>query len=229
MGNMSLRPLNQIMQPAQPPQQQQPQQPVYQQQPQQPVYQQQPQQVPQSNTQQYALSDQSQLNAMRNNGRVEIVVQDANNGYQVISTDQLNIASVEQQNAQLGQELRMFDTNHDGWLVEDELKSAAVGQPVGGGEKVGTFERTVTGALGGGMFGGVTSKIPLVNKLHEAVGSKLGMGKGAVGMAVGALVGGTIAYFSGDKNDAGQQQYVDAYGYRQETQWQNNRLIKTVL
>lgn len=227
MGNMSLRPLNQIMQPVQPP----PQQPVYQQPAQQqPVYQQPQQQAPPSNTQQYALSDQSQLNAMRNNGRVEIVVQDSNNGYQVISTDQLNIASVEQQNAQLGQELRMFDTNHDGWLVEDELKSATVGQPVGGGEKVGTFERTVTGALGGGMFGGVTSKIPLVNKLHEAVGNKLGMGKGAVGMAVGALVGGTIAYFSGgDKNDAGQQQYVDAYGYRQETQWQNNRLIKTVL
>lgn len=222
----TLRPLNQIMQPVQ--QQQQPAPPPQQQQPmyQQPVQQ---QQVPPSNTQQYALSDQSQLNGMRNNGRVEIVVQDANNGYQVISTDQLNIASVERQNAQLGQELRMFDINHDGWLVEDELKSAAVGQPVASGEKVGTFERTVTGALGGGMFGGVTSKIPLVNKLHEAVGSKLGMSKGVAGMAIGAVVGGTIAYFSGDKSDAGQQQYVDAYGYRQETQWQNNRLIKTVL
>ncbi len=218
-----LRPLNQIMQPVQQPQYQQPA-------PQQPQYQQPVQQAPPSNTQQFALTNQTQLNGMRNNGRVEIVVQDANQGYQVISTDQLNIASVEQQNAQLGQELRMFDVNHDGWLVEDELKSAVVGQPVSSGEKVGTFERTVTGALGGGMFGGVTSKIPLVNKLHEAVGSKLGMSKGVAGMAIGAVVGGTIAYFSGDKNDAGgQQQYVDAYGYRQETQWQNNRLIKTVL
>lgn len=211
------------MQPVQQPQYQQPA-------PQQPQYQQPVQQAPPSNTQQFALTNQSQLSGMRNNGRVEIVVQDANQGYQVISTDQLNIASVEQQNAQLGQELRMFDINHDGWLVEDELKSAVVGQPVSSGEKVGTFERTVTGALGGGMFGGVTSKIPLVNKLHEAVGSKLGMSKGVAGMAIGAVVGGTIAYFSGDKNDAGgQQQYVDAYGYRQETQWQNNRLIKTVL
>ena len=55
----TLRPLNQIMQPVQ--QQQQPAPPPQQQQPmyQQPVQQ---QQVPPSNTQQYALSDQSQLN-----------------------------------------------------------------------------------------------------------------------------------------------------------------------
>ncbi len=224
-----LRPLNQIMQ-QQPVQQQPVQQPVQQQQ--QPVYQQPVQQQPApSNTTTGALTDQSQLNGMRNNGRVEIVVQDANSGYQVISTDQLNIASVEQQNRQLGQELRMFDQNGDGWLVEAELKAPAMGRPVSSGDKVGTFERTITGALGGGMFGGVTSKLPLVNKLHEAVGNKLGIGKGVAGMAVGAVVGGTIAYFSKDDgNDAGgQQQYTDAYGYRPETQWQNNRLIKTVL
>ena len=215
-----LRPLNQLMQ------QQPVQQPVPQPQPQQPI--QQPQyQQPANSPQQYALTDQTQLNPMRNNGKVEIVVQDANNGYQVISTDQLNIASVEQQNAQLGRELRMFDQNHDGWIVESELKATqSTSLP---GEKVGTFERTITGAIGGGMFGGVTSKLPFVNKVHEAIGNKLGIGKGVAGMAIGAVVGGTVAYLSGDESDSQQQQYVDAYGYRQDTQWQNQRLIKTIL
>src|SRR5687767_5880321 len=112
----SLRPLNEILPPQQP---QQPVQPQYQPQPTQPQYQpQQPQYQPQqpvSNTSTTILQNTAQLDTMRNNGRVELVVQDAAQGYVVISTDQLNINAIEMQNAQLGQELRFFDTNHDGW------------------------------------------------------------------------------------------------------------------
>lgn len=225
----SLRPLNEILPPQQPQYQQpvQPQQPVYQQ-PVQPQYPQQPQQ-PASNTYTSSLQSMGQLDQMRNNGRVELVVQDQNQGYVVISTDQLNIASIEQQNPQLGQELRMFDSNHDGWLVEQELKTAAVGQtPVAaGGEKVSTFEHVASSTLGGGMFGGAVGG--LANKFGLNLGAKFGV-KGWVAGAVGGAALGMIGGFiTKPKKDDPAQNYSNAYGYRNETQWNNARLVKTVL
>lgn len=219
----SLRPLNEIM-----PQQQPVQQPVYQQpvQPQ-PVYQQPVQ--PQSNTATFQLQNTAQLDQMRNNGRVELVVQDAQQGYVVISTDQLNISAIEQQNPALAQELRMFDTNNDGWLVEQELKASAVGQtPVAaGGEKVTTFEHVASSTLGGGLFGGAVGG--LANKFGLNIGSKFGMKGWVAGMAAGAAVGLIGGIMTKPKQDDPAQNYTNAYGYRNETQWNNNRLIKTVL
>lgn len=214
----SLRPLNEIM-----PQQQPVQQPVYQQ----PV---QPQPVqPQSNTATFQLQNTSQLDQMRNNGRVELVVQDAQQGYVVISTDQLNISAIEQQNPALAQELRMFDTNNDGWLVEQELKAATVGQtPVAaGGEKVTTFEHVASSTLGGGLFGGAVGG--LANKFGLNIGSKFGMKGWVAGMAAGAAVGLIGGIMTKPKQDDPAQNYTNAYGYRNETQWNNNRLIKTIL
>lgn len=219
-----LRPLSEIMPPQQPvaqpqPQYQQPAQPQYQ--PQQPA-------PPASNTQAYALQSTAQLDQMRNNGRVELVVQDANRGYQVISTDQLNITSLEMQNPALAQELRMFDTNNDGWIVEQELKSMAVGQTPNSGEKVSGFEHVASSTLGGTMFGGAVGG--LASKLGMNIGSKFGVKGWVAGAVAGAaigLVGGFITKPNG-KEDT-QQNYVNAYGYRTETQWNNNRLVKTIL
>lgn len=221
-----LRPLNEIM-----PQQyqQQPVQQVPQQQYQQ-APQQQYQQQPTNNAQTSSLQSTAQLDQMRNNGRVEIVVQDANQGYQVISTDQLNIAAIEAQNAQLGQELRLFDANNDGWIVEQELKATTVGQPVNkGGDKVSTFEHVASSTLGGGLFGSAVGG--LASKAGLNIGSKFGVKGWVAGVAVGAAVGLVGGYLTRDKGGAAatQQNYTDAYGYRNETQWQNQRLIKTIL
>lgn len=227
----SLRPLNEILPPQQPSYpQQQPVQPQYQQ-PQQPQYQPQmpQQQMPASNSYTSALANTSQLDTMRNNGRVELVVQDAQQGYVVISTDQLNIAAIEMQNGQLGQELRMFDSNNDGWIVEQELKAATVGQvPVAqGGEKVSTFEHVASSTLGGGLFGGAVGG--LANKFGLNIGAKFGMKGWVAGMAAGAAVGLVGGILTRPKNDEPAQNYVNAYGYRNETQWNNSRLIKTIL
>lgn len=221
----SLRPLNEIL-PPQPAQQ--PVQPQYQQPAPQPQYQQ-PMQQPQSNTYTAQLQSTSQLDQMRNNGRVELVVQDANQGYVVISTDQLNIASLEMQNPALAQELRMFDTNNDGWIVEQELKASAVGQvPVSaGGEKVSTFEHVASSTLGGGLFGGAVGG--LANKFGLNIGAKFGVKGWVAGMAAGAAVGLVGGFMTKPKNDDTAQNYTSAYGYRAETQWNNNRLIKAIL
>ena len=222
---MNLKPLDQIL----PPQQPAYQQPVAPQQPQYP--QQQPVQQPASNTATYVMNNTGQMDQMRNNGRVELVVQDAQQGYVVISTDQLNIASIDMQNPQLGQELRLFDSNNDGWIVEQELKSAAVGQvPTQGGEKVGTFEHVASSTLGGGLFGGAVGG--LANKFGVNLGAKFGVKGWVAGMAAGAAVG-LVGGFLTNPNKKGaeetNQNYVNAYGYRNETQWNNNRLIKTIL
>jgi len=226
-----LRPLNEIMPPQQYQQQQQPVQQVPQQQYQQQVPQQQyQQQQPSNNAQTSSLQSTAQLDSMRNKGRVEIVVQDATQGYQVISTDQLNIAAIEMQNAQLGQELRLFDANNDGWIVEAELKASTVGQPVNkGGEKVSTFEHVASSTLGGGLFGSAVGG--LASKAGLNIGSKFGVKGWVAGVAIGAAVGLVGGYMTRDKGGAAatQQNYVDAYGYRNETQWQNQRLIKTIL
>lgn len=225
----SLRPLNEIMPAAQQPsypQQQQPVQPM----PQQPAYQQQPMQQPASNTYTAQLQSTQQLDQMRNNGRVEIVVQDAQAGHVFISTDQLNIASIEMQNPQLAQELRMFDTNHDGWIVEQELKTATtVGATTpAGSEKVSTFEHVASSTLGGGLFGGAVGG--LANKAGLNLGAKFGVKGWVAGMAAGAalgLVGGFMTKPNGKEEAV--QNYTNAYGYRPETQWNQNRLIKTIL
>ncbi|MGV3526043.1 MAG: hypothetical protein ACO1RX_17620 [Candidatus Sericytochromatia bacterium] len=233
----NLRPLNEIMPQQQPVYQQQPQQA-----PQQPAYQQpvQPQQYPQqpqyaqqpaapSNTYTATLQNTSQLDGMRNNGRVEIVVQDANAGYQVISTDQLNIAAIEMQNAQLGQELRLFDANQDGWIVEAELKATPSSQtPIAGGEQVSTFEHVASSTLGGGLFGGAVGT--LAGKMGLNLGSKFGV-KGWVAGAIGGAAVGMIGGFmtKPSKTEQTQQNFTDVYGYRPDTQWNNSRLIKTVL
>lgn len=221
-----LKPLSQIM-PQQPVQQPVQQQPQYQQPAQPQQYQQQA--PPQSNTQSFPLQSTEQLEQMRNNGRVELVVQDATSGYQVISTDQLNIATIEPQNPALAQELRMFDTNRDGWLVEAELKATVSSSPaVVSGEKVSTFEHVASSTLGGTMFGGAVGG--LASKMGLNLGSKFGVKgwvAGAVGGAVVGLVGGFLTNKGGDA--ATKQDYTNAYGYRPETQWNNNRLVKTVL
>jgi hypothetical protein len=240
----SLRPLSEIMppqqyhQPAAPvqqvPQQQyapQQQQPQYHQQPQYPQQQQYaPQQQPQSNTQVFNLQSTDQLEQMRNNGRVEIVVQDAHAGYQVISSDALNIAAIEMQNPQLGQELRLFDTNGDGWIVEAELQASTVGQvPVHQvGEQPSTFEHVASSTLGGGLFGGAVGG--LATRMGLNIGSKFGVKGWVAGMALGAtagLVGGFMTKPKAGENV--QQNYVNGTGYRVETQWNNQRLIKTIL
>lgn len=224
----ALRPLNEIM-----PQQQYQQQTPVQQAPQQQVqqqYQQVPvQQVPQQQTQgtyTMPLQSEAQLAQMQNNGRVEIIVQDVNQGYQVISSDQLNIAAIEAQNPQLGQELRLFDTNNDGWLVEAELMSTAVGQAPA--EKSSLAEDLAIGAIGGAISGGVVSKIPLLKKIPAAIGSKLGISGTLAGMATGAVIGLAGSWISRSGNAAPQQAAGPA-AYRPETQWQNQRLVKTVL
>lgn len=219
----SLRPLNEIL----PPQQPQYQQPVQPQQPQQPVYQQQPVQQPASNTYTSSLQNMGQLDQMRNNGRVELVVQDQAQGYVVISTDQLNIASIDAQNPQLGQELRLFDANNDGWIVEAELKSAPQTVQAAGSEKVSTFEHVASSTLGGGLFGGAVGG--LANKFGLNIGSKFGMKGWVAGMAAGAAVGLVGGFMTKPKNDDPAQNYTNAYGYRNETQWNNARLVKTVL
>lgn len=231
----SLRPLSEIM-PQQPYQPQQPQMPVqqapqYQPQPQQPQYQPQPQQqVPQGNSQVFGLQSTAQLDQMRNNGRVEIVVQDAQAGYQVISSDALNIASIERQNGQLAQELRLFDVNHDGWIVEAELQAHTVGQvPVQQvGDQPSTFEHVASSTLGGGLFGSAVGG--LASRMGMNIGSKFGVKGWVAGMAVGAaagLVGGFMTKPKAEQNQ--QQNYAGTTGYRVETQWNNNRLIKTIL
>ncbi len=226
----ALRPLNEIMQPQQ---YQQPvqQQPV-QQAPQQPAQQMPVQQVPQQqqaagNTYTMPLQTEAQLAQMQNNGRVEIVVQDASQGYQVISSDQLNIAAIERQNAQLGQELRLFDTNNDGWLVEAELKSTAVGQAPAAQNSLA--EDLAIGAIGGAISGGVVSKIPLLKKIPAAIGSKLGISGTLAGIATGAVIGLAGSWISRSGNSSAPQQAAGPAGYRPETQWQNQRLVKTVL
>lgn len=220
----SLRPLNEILPPQ--PVQQQPVQPQYQQ-PVQPQYQQPA--APASNTYTSQLQSTAQLDQMRNNGRVELVVQDAQQGYVVISTDQLNISGIEQQNPQLAQELRLFDANNDGWIVEQELKAATVGQvPVSaGGEKVSTFEHVASSTLGGGLFGGAVGG--LANKFGLNIGAKFGMKGWVAGMAAGAAVGLVGGFLTKPKQDDPAQNYTSSYGYRNETQWNNNRLIKTIL
>lgn len=222
----NLRPLSEIL-PPQPTQQQPVQQPQYQQPVQQQPQYQQP--TPASNTYTSALQNTSQLDQMRNNGRVELVVQDSQQGYVVISTDQLNISAIEQQNPQLGQELRLFDTNNDGWIVEQELKAAVAGQtPVAaGGEKVSTFEHVASSTLGGGLFGGAVGG--LVNKFGVNIGAKFGMKGWVAGMAAGAAVGLVGGFLTKPKNEDAAQNYTNAYGYRNETQWNNTRLIKTIL
>ncbi|HEY9841484.1 MAG: hypothetical protein ACAI44_02220 [Candidatus Sericytochromatia bacterium] len=225
----SLRPLNEILppqQPAQPQYQPQPQQPA------QPQYQPQPQYqqpAPQTNSSTSLLQNTSQLDQMRNNGRVELVVQDAQQGYVVISTDQLNISAIEMQNPSLGQELRLFDTNNDGWIVEQELKAAAVGQtPVAaGGEKTSTFEHVASSTLGGGLFGGAVGG--LANKFGLNIGAKFGVKGWVAGMAAGAAIGLVGGFMTKPKKDDPAQNYTNSYGYRNETQWNNTRLIKTIL
>lgn len=224
-----LKPLSQIMpqQPVQQQPQQQYQQPV-QQQPQQ-QYQQPVQQQAQSNTQAFPLQSTAQLDQMRNNGRVELVVQDATSGYQVISTDQLNIANVEAQNPALAQELRMFDSNRDGWLVEQELQATVTSTPVASSEKVSTFEHVASSTLGGGMFGGAVGG--LASKMGLNIGSKFGVKGWVAGAVAGAAVGLVGGFITNKSNEQSQQQqdYNNAYGYRPETQWNNNRLVKTIL
>jgi len=218
-------PPQQYQQPAQQqpaPQQQAPQQ--YQQMPVQQVPQ---QQAPQNGTYTMPLQSEAQLAQMQNNGRVEIVVQDATQGYQVISSDQLNIAAIESQNAQLGQELRFFDSNNDGWLVEAELKSTAVGQAPA--ESNSLAEDLAIGAIGGAISGGVVSKVPLLKKIPAAIGSKLGISGTLAGMATGAVIGLAGSWISHKGNSAPQPAAAGPTGYRPETQWQNQRLVKTVL
>ncbi|MBF2053798.1 MAG: hypothetical protein IGS03_10105 [Candidatus Sericytochromatia bacterium] len=233
----SLRPLSEIMpqqtyQPQPQPQmpvQQAPQYPQQQLPPQQ--YQQAPQQqVPQGNTQVFGLQSTAQLDQMRNNGRVEIVVQDAQAGYQVISSDALNIASIERQNGQLAQELRLFDVNNDGWIVEAELQAHTVGQvPVQQvGEQPSTFEHVASSTLGGGLFGSAVGG--LASRMGMNIGSKFGVKGWVAGMAVGAAAGLVGGFMTKPKAEDNQQQnYAGTTGYRVETQWSNNRLIKTIL
>lgn len=237
----TLRPLNDIMPPQQqyqpqmpvqqaPPQPHYPQQPQYQ--PQQATYSQQPpqQQAYQSDTQVFSLQSTAQLDQLRNNGRVEIVVQDAQAGYQVISSDALNIAAIERQNAQLAQELRMFDVNNDGWIVEAELQAHTVGQiPVHqAGEQPSTFEHVASSTLGGGLFGSAVGG--LASRMGMNIGSKFGVKGWVAGMALGAAAGMVGGFMTKPKNEVNQQQnYAGVTGYRVETQWNNNRLIKTVL
>lgn len=225
-----LRPLNELMQ-QRPQQQVQQQVPQQQYQPQQQVPQQQypqQQQVAPSNDRSYQLSDMSQLDGMRNDGRVQVVVQNQQ-GYVVVETDQLNINAIAQQNPQLGQELRLFDSNNDGWIVEAELKSMPTPVGMGGEEEVSSFQHIAQSALGSTMFGGAVGG--LANKFGLNLGAKFGV-KGWVAGAIGGAAIGTVAGFITDPNrnkDADNtRQYSNVTGYRPETQWNNSGFIRTI-
>jgi hypothetical protein len=224
----SLRPLNEIM----------PQQPQYQPQPVQPQYQPQPQPVQQQpampgNMRVEQLTSSGQMQSFQNNGRVEVVIQDRARGHFVISADQLNIAMVDQQTGGigLGNELRIFDANNDGWLVEQELQSA-IGSSPAIGEGTSKFEHVASATLGGGMFGAAVGGIAA--KMGFDIGSKLG-GKfaGTKGWMIGAGAGaavGLVAGFVTHKGTKGNDsQPAPVNGYRPETQWNESRFAKAVL
>lgn len=225
----NLRPLSEIMPPQQQPQYQ-PQQPVQQYQPE-PQYQP-PQPVLPGNVRVEQLTSSAQMQSFLNNGRVEVVIQDRMRGYFVISADQLNIAMIDQQTGGigLGNELRMFDTNQDGWLVEQELQAAVSSAPTSQGTS--KFEHVASSTLGGGMFGAAVGG--LAAKMGFDIGSKLG-GKfaGAKGWMIGAGIGaavGLVAGFATHKgNQADDSKPAPVGGYRPETQWNESRFAKTVL
>lgn len=231
----NLRPLSEIMPPQQPQYQSQPTQPQYQ-----PQYQPQPTQ-PQYQSQQMAapgnlrveqLTSSAQMQSFQNNGRVEVVIQDRARGHFVISADQLNIAMIDQQTGGigLGNELRIFDSNQDGWLVEQELQATVSSAPVGQGTS--KFEHVASTTLGGGMFGAAVGGIAA--KMGFDIGSKLG-GKfaGTKGWMIGAGVGaavGLVAGFVTHKGNKGDDSKPSTIGgYRPETQWNESRFAKTVL
>ncbi|PIQ25146.1 hypothetical protein COW36_22830 [bacterium (Candidatus Blackallbacteria) CG17_big_fil_post_rev_8_21_14_2_50_48_46] len=222
----NLRPLNEIM----PAQQYQPQQPV---QPQpQPAEQYQPQPAMPGNLRVEQLTNSAQMQSFQNNGRVEVVIQDRTRGHFVISADQLNISMVDQQTGGigLGNELRMFDANGDGWLVEQELQTAIGSAPVG--EGTSKFEHVASTTLGGGMFGAAVGGIAA--KMGLDIGSKLG-GKFAgtkgwmIGAGAGAAVGLVAGFITHKGNKANDSAPANVNGYRAETQWNESRLAKTVL
>jgi hypothetical protein len=222
----NLRPLNEIMPPQQP--QYQPQQQPYQPEPQ---YQPQPQQPAQpGNLRVEQLTSSAQMQSFQNNGRVEVVIQDRARGHFVISADQLNIAMVDQQTGSigLGNELRIFDANGDGWLVEQELQAQIGSAPGAGPTK---FEHVASATLGGGMFGAAVGGV--ATKMGFDIGGKLG-GKlaGTKGWMIGAGAGaavGLVAGFATYKGSKPDDSKPAAGGYRPETQWNESRFAKTVL
>lgn len=222
MGN--LRPLNQIL-PQQPVQQQpvyqQPQQPVYQQPaPQQPVYQQ-----PASGELQISrLTDSSQLATMANNGRVEVVIEDRTHGHLVLSSDKINIGQIEARNMGLGQELRMFDQNRDGWLEEHELKTSAV---TSSGGEVSTGEHVASTTIGGAMFGLAVGTV--ARKVGWDVAGKIGAKLGVKGWIAAAGIGAAAGLAGGlltKNSNKGADAQVPQNGYGQ---WHQERLAKSVL
>jgi hypothetical protein len=223
----NLRPLNEILPPQQPQYQPQPAQPQYQPQPAQ------PQPAMPGNMRVEQLTSSAQMQGFQNNGRVEVVIQDRERGHFVISADQLNIAMVDQQTGGigLGNELRLFDSNNDGWLVEQELQTAIGSAPIGG-EGTSKFEHVASTTLGGGMFGAAVGG--LAAKMGLDIGSKLG-GKfaGAKGWMIGAGAGaavGLVAGFVTHKSNSGNDsQPAPVNGYRPETQWNESRFAKAVL
>lgn len=229
------------------------QQPVYQQPVQQPVYQQptpQPVQQPQTAAsysqgdhlivQQLPAQDGQQANAMmmqyHNNNRVELAVQDRNQGFIALSYDKVVLAEIQQKfGAEFAQELARFDANGDGLIYEQELKGASNGNqmPV----KVDKFETVASGALGGAFVGGLSNKVGnWGGKLGKFVGDKIG-GKvggvigGAKGWMVSAVVGGTAGAIGGYlkyRSDVkgNDQQPTPINGYRPDTGWNQNGLVK---
>ena len=228
MGNISasqpqLRPLNEIVRP----QQSQPA-PVQQQYPQPAPVQQQPAAPGTMSVEQ--LTDMNQLQRYQNNGRVEVVIQDRTRGHFVISADALNLAALDQQTGGigLGQELRLFDANNDGWIVEAELQTATATVP--SGEKASTGEHVASSTLGGAMFGGIVlGGTGLGAKIGSAMGGKFAGMKGwVIGAGIGAVAGVVGGLLTKPKPEA-QQPAATTGGYRPDTQWDANRLAKTVL
>lgn len=240
INNQPLRPMSELLAQQQQMQQsqqqyQQPVQQVPQQQYPQPV-QQQPvqQQAAPGGTNVFQVSDASQLQALQNNGKVEVVIEDRTRGYFVISGDQINIASIDQQTGGIGvgNELRLFDTNNDGFLIENELKVAATAAAP---KKVSSFENIASATLGGTAFGSIVlGKTGLGAKLGNAIGGKLaGVSGYAIGAGVGAVLGiagGLIKDHYDNKKVLNDSKVLSATptGYRPETQWDTNRFIKAI-
>lgn len=159
------------------------------------------------------------LTSFRNNKKVEIVTQDNRGKYYCYSGDQISLAELRNFMPEgLFNQVILFDRNQDGVLTEAELINTQKSKS--GGEEIATW--TLGFAMTGALVGGFV-------KAGALIGAGVGLGVGAaVGAAAGAVVGigvGAIKYFAYDKKKAQQQ----SCGYIPETNWNANKVIKTVL
>jgi len=158
------------------------------------------------------------LNTFRNNKKVEIITQDNRGKYFTYSGDQISLSELKNWMPEgVFNQTLLFDRNQDGVLTEAELINATKSKS--GGEEVATW--TLGFAMTGSIVGGFV-------KAGALIGAGAGVGVGAlVGAAAGAVVGigvGAVKYFAYDKKQAQQQT-----GYIPETNWNANKVVKTVL